>query len=110
MMQGAQDDKPLTERRPRAAFSSGVSITQGNERQEAVDDRGGLEGLEWEYAILKSVSNSPMRDDLDRCLDDLDRLLPTALATLAVSGTSLAVEMSHRREIILAALSSGYEI
>lgn len=64
--------------------------------------------LQSRYLVVKSVSGSPLRDDLELCLAELDALI--AIAEVAPVVTYLHFEMEERRIMIIDALQSGFEL
>lgn len=66
--------------------------------------------LQSRYLVVKSVSSSPLRDDLDFCLAELDALIAIGGVESAAVITYLHFEMEERRIMITDALQSGYEV
>ena len=64
--------------------------------------------LESRYQVVKSVSSSPLRDDLELCLAELDALI--AIADSASVVTYLHFKMEERRMLIIDALLFGSEL
>lgn len=62
------------------------------------------------YSAVRSASSSPLRDDLDRCLAELDALIAIARAESEGVVTYLHFEMEERRTMIIDALQSGFEL
>lgn len=61
------------------------------------------------FLTVRSVAGSPLRDDLDVSLLELDGLL-AALTEIEPALTYLHFEIEAHRSIIIEALQSGYEI
>ena len=62
------------------------------------------------YLLIKSLSCSPLRDDLELCLAELDALIATARVAWAPVMNYLDFEMEERRLKVIDALQSGYEL
>lgn len=62
------------------------------------------------YSLVRSASSSPLRDDLDLCLAELDELIAFACTESQTYLTYLHFEMEERRRMVIQALQSGFEV
>lgn len=69
----------------------------------------GVDDIQRRFLTVKSVSGSPLRDDLDLCLSELDALISALQATSPILDY-LGFEMENHRLKIIDALQSGYEL
>lgn len=91
---------------PKRPSPSAVTAA-GESCAEAVRD--GVDDIRRRFLTVKSVAGSPLRDDLDRCLTELDALIAALHATSPVL-TYLQFEIEQHHLKIVHALDSGYEL
>lgn len=70
---------------------------------------GVVDDIQRRFLAVKSVSGSPLRDDLDVCLAELDVLIPMLQASSPVLDY-LQFEMEVHRLLLVNAVLSGYEV
>lgn len=69
-----------------------------------------LDALRLKYVELRNASTSPVREEVEQCLAQLEELMPVVWACQDVGAVVLAVEMEMRRVHIIEALNSGTEL
>ncbi len=66
--------------------------------------------LRGRYARIKAETISPLREEMERSLDQLRDLMPIVWGSCEPGAQALAVEMEQRRVRLIRALNAGTEI
>ena len=97
---------PSAPRTTREPSPKSVQPARQSQVETIVDD---IDDIQRRFSMVRAVAGSPLRDDLDLCLAELDTLL-AALRMRSPMLTYLAFELEEQIRKIVDALQSGYEL